>query len=281
MQVKQRTIKKEISLTGKSLQTGKRSVMICRPALSGEGISFTRSDITSCPKIKLSDGIFSESGRRRTQIGFSGVKLQTLEHFMGALWALGIDNLEVEVSASELPAMDGSALGFLEPLRQAGIEEQESPRKYIKVDRPIRIADKERTITVLPAEKFSVSYTIDYPVQCIKNGTFSLALDGDTFEREIAPARTFCMKKEAVFLFFSGLGRGATFENTLILGDKGPVRTKFRFLDEPVRHKVLDLVGDLYMLGVPVIAEFICERSGHALNARVLREIYSKYVRQT
>ena len=280
MQAKQRTIKNEVSLTGKGLQTGKRATMICRPALPGDGISFTRSDIALCPQMKLTEGLFSEDGRRRTEISLSGVKLQTLEHFMSALWALGIDNLKVEVEGPELPAMDGSALGFLPPLKQAGIEEQNYPRRYIKIAEPIHVSDGERKITVLPAEKFSVSYKIDYPVSCIKNETLRMDLDGRSFEREIAPARTFCLKKEALFLFFSGLGRGATFQNTLVLGNKGPIRTKFRFPDEPLRHKVLDLVGDLYMIGLPVIAEFICERSGHALNARVLREIYTKYVRQ-
>jgi UDP-3-O-acyl N-acetylglucosamine deacetylase len=277
MRVKQKTIKEEVVLSGRGLQTGKRSVMLLRPASAGEGIVFTRKDIPGSPLMRLAEGLFTEGAKRRTEIGLSGVKLQTLEHFMSALWALGIDNLNVEVNGPELPAMDGSAAGFLTPIKQAGLEEQNRDRKYLKIDRPIHVGDKGRTISVFPSDSFSVSYTIDYPVKCVKKETFTMNLDGEAFEREIAPARTFCMKKEALLLFLSGLGRGANFENTLILGNRGPVGTILRFPNEPVRHKVLDLVGDLYMLGVPVVGNFICEKSGHALNSMVMKEIYLRH----
>jgi len=254
--------------------------MICRPAAAGEGISFIRGDIAGSPEMRLQDGLFLEGNRRRTEIGLSGVKVQTLEHFMGALWALEVDNLKVEVKGPELPAMDGSALGFMRPFNEAGFEELEASRRYISVTETFCVEDGNRKIMVSPSEKLTVSYTIDYPIDCIGKETFRIALDGVTFEKEIAPARTFCKRREAFFLFLCGMGRGATFENTLILGNKGPMATRLRFPNEPLRHKVLDLVGDLYMLGIPVLGEFRCERSGHALNARVLREIYSRYVQK-
>jgi UDP-3-O-acyl N-acetylglucosamine deacetylase len=279
MRAKQSTIKCGVVFSGKGLQTGKKTEMLCLPSSPGTGISFRRTDIDLCPEMKLSDALFTADGTRRTEIELSGVKLQTMEHFMSALWALGVDNLKVEVKGPELPAMDGSALVFFSRLKETGIEEQPFPRRYIRVTEPICVEDGEKRITVFPSEKFSVSYTIDYPLECIKKETFRVDLDGETFEREIAKARTFCMKREAFLLVLSGMGRGATFENTLVLGNKGPMRTVFRFPNEPLRHKVLDLVGDLYMLGMPVLGEFNCERSGHALNSRVLRIIYNKYVR--
>ncbi|MFA6636522.1 MAG: UDP-3-O-acyl-N-acetylglucosamine deacetylase [Candidatus Omnitrophota bacterium] len=280
MQLQQRTIKREVVFFGKGLQTGRKVEMRCLPAPAGEGISFTRSDVGFSPEMKLNEGLFPEGSRRRTEISFSGVKLQTLEHFMSALWALGIDNLKIDVRGPELPGLDGSAKDFLSALKESGVEEQAATRRYIEIGETIRIEDGERKITVLPNKSFSVEYTIDYPLDCIKKETFRIELDEASFEKEIAPARTFCMKKEAVFLFLSGMGRGATLENTLVLGNKGPVGTKLRFPNEPVRHKILDLVGDLYMLGMPVTGEFICEKSGHALNARVLKEIYSEYIRK-
>lgn len=278
MQLKQRTLKQEAVFRGKGLQTGKRSEMICRPSRAGSGIRFTRADVCGCPEMNLTDGLFLEGNTRRTEIGFSGVKLQTLEHFVAALWGLGIDNLKVDVDGPELPAMDGSALAFLSGLKAAGYLEQDPLRRYIKITEPLFASDGERKISVLPDDRFSVSYTIDYNIDCLKKETFRIDLDGESFEKEIAPARTFCMKREALLLFLSGLGRGANFENTLILGKKGPMGTRFRFPNEPVRHKVLDLVGDMYMLGIPVIGRFNCEKSGHAINARILRKIHSKYV---
>ena len=280
MQLEERTIKREVIFSGKGLQTGRKVEMRCFPAPAGEGISFTRGDIGSSPEMKLREGLFLEGGRRRTEISSSGVKLQTVEHFMSALWALGIDNLKIDVRGPELPGLDGSAKDFLLALKEAGVEEQGSPRKYIEIRKAIRVVDGDRKITVLPNKGFSAEYTIDYPLDCIKKETFRIELDEASFEKEIASARTFCMKKEAIFLLLSGMGRGATLENTLVLGNKGPVGTRLRFPNEPVRHKVLDLVGDLYMLGMPVMGEFICEKSGHDLNARVLKEIYSGYIRK-
>ncbi|HPN72434.1 MAG TPA: UDP-3-O-acyl-N-acetylglucosamine deacetylase [Candidatus Omnitrophota bacterium] len=278
MEQREKTIGSEVTLKGRGLQTGKFSSVTLRPAPAGYGITFARKDAVIPGETRLSDGLFSASAKRRTEIDLSGTKLQTVEHFMAALWALGIDNLKVEVDGPEMPAMDGSAKGFLDNIRPAGIEEQGPLRRFIRIREPLRVEDGSRGITVLPADKFSVSYSIDYPSSCIKKETFKIDLDGESFAREIAPARTFCMKREALFLFLSGLGRGATLENTLVLGKRGPFGTSMRFPNEPVRHKILDLVGDLYTIGLPILGEFVCERSGHALNARVLREIYERYV---
>jgi UDP-3-O-acyl N-acetylglucosamine deacetylase len=275
---KQRTIKKDTAFSGRALQTGHKVGMVCRPAGPGTGIIFRRTDVQGSPAIRLRDVVFSDSHDRRSTIGMGPVEVQTVEHFLAALWSLGIDNLEAEVNAGELPAMDGSATAFLTALKEAGILEQSEERRVIRVEEPIRVEDGDRSLSILPGETLSVSYEIDYDATCIGRNKFEITLDGRSFEKEIAPARTFCTMKEALFLFIAGFGRGATLKNTLVLRNRGPIGTTFRFPDEPVRHKILDLVGDLYMLGIPVIGKVVAVKSGHKLNRELLRKIYERYV---
>ncbi len=274
----QKTIAKDVLFSGKALQTGHKTEMACRPSGPGTGIIFRRTDIPGKPAIRLRDVAFSDSHDRRSTIGMGPVEVQTVEHFLAALWSLGIDNLEAEVNAGELPAMDGSAAAFLSALKEAGLLEQAEERRVIKVEEPIRVEDGDRSLSIFPGEPLSVSYEIDYNVTCIGRKKFEITLDGRSFEKEIAPARTFCTMKEALLLFIAGFGRGATLKNTLVLRNRGPIGTTFRFPDEPLRHKILDLVGDLYMLGTPVIGKVIAVKSGHKLNRELLRKIYERYV---
>lgn len=276
----QKTIKEEVTFEGKGLQTGRKVRVKCKPASADSGVVFKRLDLEYSPEIRLRDAVFSENReRRRTTIGLGKVQVQTVEHFLASLWALEVDNLLVEVDGEELPALDGSAIEFFTSLKEAGTTEEDSPRKVIKIEEGIHLKDGERAISVLPKEGFSVSYLIDYNVGCIEKKTFEIELNEESFRREIAPARTFCLKREALLLFLSGMGRGANFRNTLILGNKGPVGTKFRFPDEPVRHKVLDLIGDLYLLGMPLEGRIVAEKSGHKLNSELAKRIYEKYVK--
>ncbi len=274
----QRTIKNEVQFSGKALQTGRSVDVVCRPGGLDSGVIFKRTDIPGAPALHLKDVALSDEHDRRTTIGAGPVAIQTVEHFLAALWCLGIDNLEVEVNAPELPATDGSALGFLEKLKEAGIVEQSATRRIIKIQEIIEVKDGDRSLTISPDEKFRVSYLIDYKVKCIGREVFEIDLDPAVFEKEIAPARTFCTKREALFLFLAGFGRGANLSNTLVLGNKGPFGTKFRFPNEPVRHKVLDLVGDLYMLRMPVLGRVVAEKSGHKLNGKLVEEIYKRYI---
>lgn len=275
----EKTIKKEVTFKGKGLQTGRKVSMNCKPFPAHSGVVFKRTDLEGSPQIRLRDAVLSEGEKRRTTIGLGKVQIQTVEHFLASLWALGIDNLMVEVDGSELPALDGSAYEFFKSLKEAGTIEQDSPRKVVRIDEEIAVTDGGRSISVLPKEGFSVSYLIDYKVECIGRQIFEAELDEESFAREIARARTFCLKREALLLFLSGHGRGASFNNTLILGNKGPVGTKFRFSDEPVRHKVLDLIGDLYLLGIRIEGKVVAEKSGHSLNSMLVKEIYNKYIK--
>ncbi|MBU0570426.1 MAG: UDP-3-O-acyl-N-acetylglucosamine deacetylase [Candidatus Omnitrophica bacterium] len=273
----QKTIGKEIRFRGRSLQGGKNIEVACKPSRVGSGIVFLRNDLPYEAPIRVGDLVITDGPARRSTIVFNGASIQTVEHFLAALWGLEIDNIVVEVRGAELPALDGSAAGFLNVLKEAGVEEQTSARHIIKIDETLSVQDKTSSITIVPAEKFSILYRIDYDCPAIGREEFEIEPDRDSFEREIAPARTFCLKKEAEALLAAGFGQGATLENTLVMDDSGPVGTTLRFSNEPVRHKILDLIGDLYLLGMPIVGKVTAERSGHSLNAKMVRKIYEKY----
>ena len=274
---KQRTISREIRFSGKALQTGVSAEVICVPGEPDTGIIFKRKDLDKEPEIKLRDAVFSTYNERRTTAGIGPEAIQTVEHFVAALWGAGIDNIVVGVSGSEMPALDGSSRGFLTLIEDAGTIEQARDRKKIIIDQELSVEDGGRGIRILPYNGFKISYSIDYNVAVIGQQTKEFELDEKTFKEEIAPARTFCLKQEAEALLKAGLGQGADYQNTLVLDDDGPIETTMRFEDEPLRHKVLDLVGDLYMLGVRINGQIEAERSGHKLNAQLLSLIYDKY----
>lgn len=275
----QRTLGKEVRLSGKALQTGKEVHLTCRPADEGTGTVFIRTDLPGRPAVHARVPALSENYLRRSTLISGAAEVQTVEHFLAALWGAGIDNAEVLIDGAEVPAMGGSAMGFLDAFKSAGTVEQSSPRREIRITGEERLELGGGSITILPSDTFSISYRIDYPVPSIGEEEFSMDMDPAVFEKEIAPARTFCMWYEALFLRMRGLGRGADRENTLIMGRRRPVGSKMRFRDEPVRHKVLDLIGDLYVLGRPVVGKIRAEKSGHRLNAELARKIYDKYIK--
>jgi len=275
---RQRTIGREVRSSGKGLQCGSDAEIVCKPAPASSGIVFTRTDLPSAPSFKIGETFTEKGSDRRSTIGTGGASVETVEHFLAAMWALGIDNLAAEINGAELPAMDGSALGFIEMLKKAGICQQEELRKVIRVEETLTVEENSASITISPSEVFSVSYLIDYDCRSIGREEFTIELDEKSFEKEIAPARTFCLKKEVQILLKAGLGQGATLENTLVMDENGPVGTSLRFPNEPVRHKILDLVGDLYLLGIPIIGKVTAKRSGHKLNAMLVKKIYEKYI---
>lgn len=277
---KQHTIGSEVTFSGRALQTGQSAEMTCLPQEADTGIVFKRLDLPGSPCIRLKDGSFSEKKRRRSTIGAGPFAVQTIEHFLAALWGAGVDNLLVEISGPELPAMDGSAKVFLEELRKADIVEQNADRRQINIVETVKVENSGRSLTIFPAERLEVSYCIDYDIPYIQEETFTIELDRDKFAAEIAPARTFCLKNEAEKLLRAGIGKGATPDNTLIIDDDGPMETKPRFSNEPVRHKVLDLIGDLYMLGVPIMGRIAADRSGHAINAKMVEKLYNRYIKK-
>jgi len=209
-----------------------------------------------------------------TTIGVDGVQVQTIEHLLAAAAGLGIDNLYVEVDAPELPALDGSATPFVDLLQEAGFAAQDRYRSYLKIVRPIDVTEGEKHISIRPASAASVTYTIDYDHPLIRRQAYTYDWSSDSFIRDIAPARTFGFLREVEALWEAGLGLGGSLHNTLILSDAGLLNEGgLRYRDEFVRHKVLDLVGDLTLLGMPVVGELQAIRSGHALHARLVSRI--------
>ena len=272
---KQKTIQNEVILSGVGLHTANKVSITLKPAPAGSGVKFIRTDLPERPEIKaVADNVVSLApSPRRTSIGQKNLQLHTVEHLLSALSGLGIDNVIIEMNNEEAPGMDGSGLNFVEAIKNAGIKEQELERQVFSIKDPIFIEDGSSSIMVLPGSEFKVSYTLDYNHQYLKTEYFEINITADSFCKEIAPARTFCLEEEAQALQKQGVGLGANFDNTLVVGKEGVIKNKLRFENEFVRHKILDLIGDLYLLGCPIRGHVIAIRSGHSLNMKLAKKI--------
>ncbi|MDP3731862.1 MAG: bifunctional UDP-3-O-[3-hydroxymyristoyl] N-acetylglucosamine deacetylase/3-hydroxyacyl-ACP dehydratase [Candidatus Omnitrophota bacterium] len=272
---KQRTIEKEASLNGIGLHTAKKVNLTFKPADIDTGINFIRTDLPGRPVIKASiDSLLSQShSPRRTSIGHDSIEIYTIEHLMAALAGLSIDNIYIEIDNAEVPGLDGSSLNFLETLSEAGIKEQEKSRRNYLIKEPIFVEEEGSVIVAVPAQEFKISYTLNYNHPLLKAQFLEVKFDEGVFKNELASSRTFCLDSEAEGLQQQGMGRGANYENTLVVGENGVIKNKLRFQDEFVRHKILDLLGDLYVLGVPLRGHIIALRSGHSLNLKLAKRI--------
>ena len=272
---RQCTLARDAWINGVGLHTGEAVALRVLPAPPDAGIVFIRADLPNRPMIPATPAYATDRGvgMRRTVLIKDGVEVQTVEHFTGALWGLGIDNIYVEVSGSELPGLDGSAAAFVKLLKSAGIVEQEAPRKYVSVREPIVLDENGSVLAVFPGRQLKISYTLSYPHPVLKSQFVSFGTDGQSFDETIAPARTFCLAEEAELLRAKGFGKGATYENTLVVGPDGVIQNTLRFEDEFVRHKILDLLGDLYLLGAHLRGHVIAIKSGHHLNVKLLHKL--------
>ncbi len=271
----QRTIKDSIVLEGVGLQTGKRTRLNLNSAPENSGINFIRADLAGKPSVNLRslDLGASLSSERRTTLGSGALQIQTTEHLLAALSGLGIDNITAELDGEELPGGDGSAKIFVDAIKNSGVAEQGAVKKILKIKEPVWCARDGSLIAILPDEVFRVSYTLAYESPAIGTQYYDIAIDENSFIREIAPARTFCLEEEAAGLLRMGLGKGANYDNTLVMGKNGPIKTVLRFPDEPVRHKILDLIGDLYILGTPILGHVVAIKSGHSLNMELVKKL--------
>jgi len=271
----QKTIKKEIELEGVGLHTGERVSIRFKPSLPNTGINFLRTDLAEPTVVNaiLANIIDLSKSPRRTSVGNGKAEVHTIEHLMAALSVFSVDNLIIEIDGPEVPGLDGSALPFLEALEKAGIQEQDAPRKTFQIKEPIWIADGDSSIVVLPSQEFKISYTLSYEHPLLRAQYLTFNINRDIFVKEIAPARTFCLEEEVEVLKEQGLGRGADYENTVVVGDDGVLKNSLRFEDEFARHKILDLIGDMYLLGCPLKAHVIAIKSGHPMNIRLLHKI--------
>lgn len=271
----QKTIAKEINLQGTGLHTGNPVKIKFKPAPINTGVLFVRIDKPNRPVIRadVKYVLDIDDNPRRTSIGHEGVEIHTIEHLMAVLSGIGIDNIIIELDNNEVPGLDGSGNVFLQAIEDAGITSQDCPRKFFNVREPIWVEESDSSLAILPSNEFRISYTLSYPNELLKSQYADVIFTPDVFAKEIAPSRTFCLEDEVAELKRQGLGRGANYENTLVVGDKEVIKNKLRFDDEFARHKILDIMGDLSLLGMPIKGHIIAVKSGHPLNLKLLRRL--------
>ncbi len=275
--LKQKTIANQVSLSGIGIHTGKNVSIKLKPAPVCSGITFIRVDLPGSPRLKANvQSFLGAKFKRRSSIGNGLAEVQTIEHLMSSLSSLGVDNIDVEIDGNELPGLDGSAIKFVEALEGAGVVEQDQEKYVHVIKEPISVKDGASSITILPADDFRISYTLDYAHPVLGSQFMEISVNPESFKKEIAPARTFCLESEAAELQSQGLGLGANYENTLVVGDSGVIGNKLRFKDEFVRHKILDLIGDLCLASCPIRGHVIALRSGHSLNLKVAQKIFEQ-----
>lgn len=272
----QTTIKNAVSCSGVGLHTGLLSNLTLRPGNPDSGIVFIRKDTPQKTRIKAHiDNVVDAT--LATTIGNDGVSVSTIEHLMAAFAGLGIDNAEVELDAQEVPIMDGSSEPFHAILKQGGVRLQEKGKKFIVVRHPVTVKDGDREATLLPARDFRITYTIDFRHPLISNQRYGIQIFNGNFEREICRARTFGFLREYEMLKAKGLARGGSLENAVVVGEDSILNTDgLRFEDEFVRHKILDSIGDLWLLGAQVIGHFVGYKSGHALNHKLIHKLLDR-----
>jgi len=274
---KQRTIAKEISFSGIGLHTGSLTTMTFKPAPVDSGVVFYRVDLPKNPAIQADiDHVVDVS--RGTTIGLNGAKVHTVEHILAAVYGLDIDNIAIELDGPEIPNGDGSAHPFLTALKKAGLVDQKANRKYIDIVQPVFYRHEDVTLSVLPSDELRMTMTIAYDHVAIGTQYASITITPETFEQEIAPARTFCFLREVKMLQEQGLIRGGSLESAVVIGDEAILNESLRFPDEFVRHKMLDLLGDMYLLGHRIRGHVIGVKSGHAKNVMFSKQIKSAYL---
>jgi UDP-3-O-[3-hydroxymyristoyl] N-acetylglucosamine deacetylase len=271
----QRTLKSSIKATGVGVHTGRKVAIAIRPATPNTGIVFCRSDLPGNPAIPARAENVVDT-RMATVLEKDGARVSTVEHLMSAFFGMGIDNAYVDVSAEEVPIMDGSAATFVFLLQQAGVEEQEAVKKYVRVLKPIAVEQGDKRVSLAPFPGFKVGFTIafSHPVFEQSETTVDIDFAEVSFVKEIARARTFGFTQDVEAMRNAGLGRGGSLDNAIVVDDFRVLNAEgLRFDDEFVKHKALDAVGDLYLLGHPLIGAFLGHKSGHALNNQLVRAL--------
>ena len=271
--LRQRSLKSLVSASGVGLHTGQKVRITLRPAPVDTGVVFRRVDLASPVEVPAHAELVGEARLASTLIQ-GDVKIHTVEHLMSALGGLGVDNAYVDLDAPELPIMDGSASPFVLLIQQAGIEEQAAPKKFLRVTRRVEVRDGDKWARLDPYEGFRLSFSIEFRHPVIERTTQAVTVDfaETSYLKEIARARTFGFMHEVEDLRDSGLALGGGLDNAVVLDEYRVLNSDgLRFADEFIRHKLLDAIGDLYLLGRPLLGAFTAHKSGHSLNNRLLR----------
>ena len=273
--IRQRTLKNIIRATGVGLHSGEKVYLTLKPAPVDTGIIFCRTDlepVVEIPAHALNVGQTTLC----TSIQVDGVRVDTVEHLLSALAGLGIDNAYVEVSAHEVPIMDGSAGPFVFLIQSAGIQEQDAPKKFIRIKKEISVTDGDKSATFKPYNGFKVSFSIDFdhPVFQSRSQSASIDFSSTSFVKEVSRARTFGFMRDVEYLRSQNLALGGSVDNVVVVDDYRILNEDgLRYHDEFVKHKMLDAIGDLYLLGYGLIGQFVGHKSGHELNNRLVREL--------
>jgi UDP-3-O-[3-hydroxymyristoyl] N-acetylglucosamine deacetylase len=273
--IRQRTLKNIIRATGVGLHTGEKVYMTLRPAAPNAGVVFRRIDLPQPVEIKA-DPYHVGDTRLSSCLEQNGVRVSTVEHLLSALAGLGIDNLYVDLSAGEVPIMDGSAGPFVFLLQSAGIEAQPLAKKFIRILKPVVVTDGDKSARFAPHRGFKIEFSIDFDHPIFENSAKSVCVDFATtsYVKEVSRARTFGFMQDVEQMRAQGLALGGSLDNAIVLDEYRVLNSDgLRYDDEFVKHKVLDAIGDLYLLGHPVIGAFSAHKSGHALNNALLRRL--------
>jgi UDP-3-O-[3-hydroxymyristoyl] N-acetylglucosamine deacetylase len=265
----QRTLRRQISCAGIGLHSGNKVTLTLKPAPPDTGIIFRRTDVG----IEIPATVKHLSTvHYATVLGKDGATVETVEHLLAALVSVGIDNIIVELTHNEVPIMDGSAAPFLFLVQEAGVKRLAAPRRYMKILRPVQLANSDKRIAIYPSDHFKVSYTISFDHPVLRHQSRTERIPEQSFAESIAPARTFGFLKDVEALRQNGLALGGSLENAIVIGDAG-VLNALRFEDEFVRHKILDVVGDLALVGHPIIGHVVAHRGGHAIHTALAAQL--------
>jgi len=270
---KQRTLMHEVGCTGIGLHTGEKVKINLRPAPANSGIKFVRTDLKGRPEVEVRfDNVFDTT--LATTIGTNGCKVSTIEHLMAAFFGLGIDNAVVELDGPEVPIMDGSAAPFVFLIKSGDVREQKSPKQFIVIKKPFKVDDGNRSVCIYPSKELKITYMIDFQHPLLRNQEYELTFSGRDFVREISTARTFGFMKDVETLKKNGFARGGSLDNAVVIDDFRIINEDgLRFDNEFVRHKILDFIGDISIVGSPIIGHFVVKKSGHFLNQHMLRKL--------
>jgi UDP-3-O-[3-hydroxymyristoyl] N-acetylglucosamine deacetylase len=265
-----RTLKKDVGCTGIGLHSGKPVRLALRPAPAEHGIRFRRTDVGVEIPATLAHLARLDHA---TTLSRDGVSVETVEHLLSALHALGVDDAIIEVDGPEVPVLDGSAAPFVILIHEAGLRPHKVQRRYLKILKPVEAVRGGKSVRLSPADHFDISYAIGFDHPLLRHQAASFRVTPETFAEQIAPARTFGFLREVEMLRRNGLALGGSLENAIVIGESGVLNNKLRFEDEFVRHKILDAIGDLMLLEYPLIGHVEAVKAGHALHAAVAQKL--------